>query len=832
MVKYSESNCYRLVLIDSRIQDIDVILASLNSFTLGIVFDYETDTYESIYEKVKSISLQTQEGNNSMTPIRINHIGILQHNYDSPFYKFVSSEPDCLVHTVKTGDPFLETWDEVVTFFKRIVLEYEVYTIDLMACAIYSNDNWRYIVDELSSVLKVKVRASTNDTGNSESGGDWFLESNDGVNLKDVYFTEDIEKWKHLMSFYFSGWNGRKNYVDLGLSASRPLYNNITSLITLECWFKTGTTSISTPGFFISRGSLGSATEYGGASWHLGIETAGKVFININNASGSGGGAISTASYADTAWHHAAGTYDSTTGAINIYVDGVSAGATTYSSGLLHTVNTNRVCIGTDSAGVDGNQSDRWFVGYLSDVRLWNVARSAATISTSYRRRLPSGGMTGIIGYWKLNESSGNALDSGPNAYHGNTVAFITSDFVTNDSIITATLSASTLTSNKNITDTGVYSISGFFTSNLPASYITYSTPTNNFCTVSASGDITLKATATSGGPVTITATISADGVIANTVTATHTIRFLRRPVYNGAITSVDKFFQDIGSSYAASSLAPTSTSFTPNLSAPVYTYSVTYLSNQVYASASAQTATVPNTSTPTYSLVGTGQCYLTVTVAPDTTSGYLDTVIVNFVLLTVRPGYIVGPNVNLTGVEIRNYNLSGVNFTNSNLTNARIVNCLLANANFSSANLTGATFIYNTITNTTNLTSTIFTDLTSNNNTGTTTQLSSSSAIQGGRIVPSGTVFFSIEFTLAYPSASVPSGTGLSTTTPYSGDGHYRIAEGNLLINGKVESALSENLSSNFIIRSTNTRYLLTQVGPAATYLFELINYLKNANI
>ena len=846
MVQYSESNCYHLVLIDSRIQDIDVILASLNPSTLGIVFDYDTDTYESIYEKVKSISLETQqESNNRTTPIRINHIGILQHNYDSPFYNFVSREPECLLHTVKTGDPFLETWDEFISFFKRIIREYEVYTIDLMACAIYSNESWRYIINELSGVLQIKVRASTNDTGNSESGGDWFLESNDGVNLKDVYFTEDIEKWKHLMSFYFSGFSGRKNYVDLGLPANRTLYNNITSLITLECWFKTASTTMTTPGFFISRwvtgATTGSTTDpYAGASWHLGIETAGKVFININNADGKIGGTITTGTYADTAWHHAAGTYDSTTGALNIYIDGDSAGSTTYTSGLIQTVNTNRVCIGTDSAGADGNQPDRWFVGYLSDVRLWNIVRSAANISASYRRRLPSGDMTGIIGYWKLNESSGSASDSGPNAYNGITTSFNTSDFVTNDTIVTATLTASTPTSNKNITDTGTYSISGVFTSNLPASYITYSTPTNNFCTVSTSGVITLKATATTGGPVTITATISADGVIATTVTATHTIRFLRTPVYNvSPIPSVDRFVSDIGSSYSALSLAPTASSFTPNLVAPVvYTYSVTYLSNQVYASASAQTqtATVPNTSTPTYSIAGTGQCYLTATVAQDASNGYFDTVAANFALLTVRPGYIVGPNVNLTGAEIKNYNLSGVNFTSSNLANARIVNCLLANANFNSANLTGATFIYNTITSTTDLSNTIFTDLTSNNNTGTTAKLSASWAIRGGQIVPSGAVFFSIGFTLASPSASIPSGTGLSTTTPYSGDGHYRIAEGNLLINGKVESALTANLSSNFIVRSMNTRYLLTQVGPTATYLFELINsnntmYIRGIN-
>ena len=813
------------MLIDSRIQDIDVICDSLNSLTLGVVFDYAIDTYDSIYERVKSFTLETQEGNNSTTtPIRINNIGILQHNYDSPFYSFVSSESDCLVHTVKNGDTFLETWDEFIKFFKRIALEYEVYALDFMACAIYSNENWKYIIDELSSVLKIKVRASTNDTGSSESGGDWFLESTDGVNLKDVYFTEDIEKWKHVMSFIFRGWNGGRNYVDLDYPSNRAKYNDIKELLTVECWFKTTASGYNT---IISRYATGGRD----ASWSLGIVNGSVLFIvNLDNTSGGEPvyNSIITSSngYADGVWRHIAGVYNKSNTTMYLYINGVLNSTAITVGGNVQTWNNNRVIIGSDHTLL----SDRFYTGYVAECRLWNVDRRDS-INSYYARRITSSGeMTGLIGYWRLNESSGNAADSGPNGYTGIVAGFNSNDYNPVDTIFTATLSANIPTANKNITDVGTYSIAGFFTSNLPASYITYSTPTNNFCTVSASGDITLKATATSGGPVTITATITADGVISNTVTATHTIRFLRTPVYNGPTTSVDRFFADIGSSFAASSFAPTSTSFTPALSAPVYTYSVTYLSNQAYASSSAQTATVSNTSIPTYSLVGTGQCYLTVTVAQDPTSGYLDTVTANFVLLTVRPGYIVGPNVDLTGAVIQNYNLSGVNFTSSNLTNARIVNCLLANANFNSANLTGATFIYNTITNTTNLLSVDFTGLTSNNNTGTTTQLSSSWAIQGGRIVPSGTVFFSITFTLASPSASVPSGTGLSTTTPYNGDGHYRITEGTLFVNGKAESALTANLSSNFIVRGTNVRYLLTQVGPTATYLFELINSTTSA--
>ena len=166
-----------------------------------------------------------------------------------------------------------------------------------------------------------------------------------------------------------------------------------------------------------------------------------------------------------------------------------------------------------------------------------------------------------------------------------------------------------------------------------------------------------------------------------------------------------------------------------------------------------------------------------------------------------------------MTGAVIQNYDLNGVNFSSCNLSNARIINCLLTNAIFTGANLTNATFTYNTITSTTNLTSTNFTRLVSNNNDGNTTLISPTWKIQGGRIVESGTIYFSLRFTLASPSATIPTGTNLSTTTP-PGDGHYRIAEGGLKINGRVETAVNANLSSNFIARAVNTRYFLSVIG------------------
>ena len=350
---------------------------------------------------------------------------------------------------------------------------------------------------------------------------------------------------------------------------------------------------------------------------------------------------------------------------------------------------------------------------------------------------------------------------------------------------------------------------------------LTYSVPNNSYCTITNSGTITpIGSSASVGNSVTVTATLSGEG-ISSSLTATHTISFLKTPVYTGGLSTNELFYSNIGNTYTPAS--PTASSFSPNLVSPSYTYSITYLSNQAYAATNVPVATIIPAVAPGSTIVGTGMCYYTVTV-PANVSAFLDTVTANFHFLTVRPGYIVGPNVDLSGAVIQNYDLNDVNFSNCNLTNARIINCLLSSTNFTSANFTNATFTYNTITSTTRLTTANFSGLISNNNTGTTTNISADWKIQGGSIVATGTIYISIEFRLALPSFTLPSGTGLTTSSPNPvGDGHYRIDEESLLINGKVES--STNLTSNFIVRSTNTRYQLIEVGPSAKYTFELIN-------
>ena len=112
-------------------------------------------------------------------------------------------------------------------------------------------------------------------------------------------------------------------------------------------------------------------------------------------------------------WVHLACTYDGS--AMKMYVNGNLEG-TTPASGALNT-NNQPVIIGRNFL----NTWNDWF-GYVDDVRIWNVARTAEEIRDSMNRRL-TGAEAGLAGYWKFDEWAGNAAaDASGN---GNTGALI-----------------------------------------------------------------------------------------------------------------------------------------------------------------------------------------------------------------------------------------------------------------------------------------------------------------------------------------------------------------------------------------------------------------------
>ncbi len=199
-----------IILVDKRIQDYETIVTALkHDVVTSIVFDVlaidtaicqdtNTTSFQYILNKIAEIGVGT-----------ITNVGIVQHNTGAPFHRFFSrlQGEESVIASVETADPTLQSWAEFAGFITSLKNTYGVQNVDLMACALYSNPNWKYVIDTLAKQTGVALRASTDDTGAEALGGDWFLESHTGVNLKDVYFTEAIENYQGVLF-----WTNKSGY--------------------------------------------------------------------------------------------------------------------------------------------------------------------------------------------------------------------------------------------------------------------------------------------------------------------------------------------------------------------------------------------------------------------------------------------------------------------------------------------------------------------------------------------------------------------------------------------------------------------------------------------
>jgi hypothetical protein len=141
--------------------------------------------------------------------------------------------------------------------------------------------------------------------------------------------------------------------------------------------------------------------------WLLGQD--GSFRFSLSGASGTrsaaGGGTPGA-----LVWYHVAGVYDQALGETYLYVDGAlaatdlagSAGAVTPSADLLL-----------------GRHFGTLLSGRIDEVRLWSIARSPEALRRDSRRTL-MGSESGLAGYWKLNETSGQGFaDASPLANTG-----------------------------------------------------------------------------------------------------------------------------------------------------------------------------------------------------------------------------------------------------------------------------------------------------------------------------------------------------------------------------------------------------------------------------
>jgi hypothetical protein len=75
-------------------------------------------------------------------------------------------------------------------------------------------------VKELERNIGINIRYSTDETGNNKDGGDWILES-DNVNIKELYFNENIYNWDVLLEKKDEGLNNLHSLKKLNCSRDR-----------------------------------------------------------------------------------------------------------------------------------------------------------------------------------------------------------------------------------------------------------------------------------------------------------------------------------------------------------------------------------------------------------------------------------------------------------------------------------------------------------------------------------------------------------------------------------------------------------------------------------
>jgi hypothetical protein len=160
--------------------------------------------------------------------------------------------------------------------------------------------------------------------------------------------------------------------------------------MTIEFWFKRGGARSGTYDL------LGKRSGCGGLNYNLSIEYSSHDALSFaTTVSGSWVVYFAPLTTPDTVWNHAAVTADGTE--IRMYLNGEVAWA---GPGVVSTELSDPLKLGQS-----GNCSDDFrLIGWLDEVRFWNVARTAEEIHDSYNRSMDPG-TPGLVGYWTFDES-------------------------------------------------------------------------------------------------------------------------------------------------------------------------------------------------------------------------------------------------------------------------------------------------------------------------------------------------------------------------------------------------------------------------------------------
>jgi alpha-tubulin suppressor-like RCC1 family protein len=229
----------KVALIDYNIQE--TFKSSLKSDVAPVMIETD-DTFVSLFQKISAV-----EG-------PITNVMIAQHS--KPFL--------CI------GTEMIMFEDETTRAgLKQFLIDLKsigVVTVDFMACLLFAQPGVPEMFAQLEAETGVDLRASTDDTGNVEVGGNWMLES-DMADVQDLYFSQAISEFKEL---FFITWWGGKQYN----GSSRTFVSTLSAFATIDANKNVLAWGASANGGIIQTSSI---------KVRIGNATTGEFLSNITN---------------------------------------------------------------------------------------------------------------------------------------------------------------------------------------------------------------------------------------------------------------------------------------------------------------------------------------------------------------------------------------------------------------------------------------------------------------------------------------------------------------------------------------------------------------------
>lgn len=215
---------------------------------------------------------------------------------------------------------------------------------------------------------------------------------------------------------YVAHFNGGLSYLE-DSSVSDNLDN-----FSGEIWVRTASASVGQHQIIMGKQYQYNGTEGGWTLYLSGAATTQVARIQLldttNTCYYNAGG---TTKINDGEWHSLQFSWDEATDALLLYVDNAAEGSVEGCWNNYSYANARNFRIGGQYAYSDANRTP--FNGDMDDVRLWNTTRTPTELST-YRTTQLTGSESGLIAYYKMNNSFNDSTSNGYNLTASGSVTF------------------------------------------------------------------------------------------------------------------------------------------------------------------------------------------------------------------------------------------------------------------------------------------------------------------------------------------------------------------------------------------------------------------------